>query len=146
MAPGELEKIHFEETMVPPIQKIFPIHGGTAKFMVFKSGKCRIMGLTNDIIPDKLPFKIRDCKIQGVTLVFSLGRSLNLIKLCHNLAKKSYIFEPELFPAVRLLNFLPMCVNVFSSGKVMILGAKQLTNHNLISEIVKTINTADTRS
>jgi TATA-box binding protein (TBP) (component of TFIID and TFIIIB) len=117
------------------------------RLIIFKSGKCRIMGCKKP-----LPHRLNMCfptftviiqKIQSITVSLDIGRSLNLITLAHCLPPGSYIFEAELFPALRLMGrqFLPHCVNVFASGKIMILGIHSLANVNkLCQRILNYIN------
>ena len=73
-------------------------------------------------------------QIQSVTVSTDLGFNVNLYILSNKL-KHDGMFEPELFPALRYNKYNPLCVNIFSSGKIIILGLKSL-NFNLI---VKTI-------
>ena len=127
----------------PPHQKVFPI-GDAGKFLVFPSGKCRIMGLRRAITRmdlSLLPFQVKNVELQSLTLVHDLKRSINLRNLAENLPTQSYIYEPELFCALRLIKFGKLCVNVFSSGKVVILGVKTLNYDALIGQISNLINT-----
>jgi TATA-box binding protein (TBP) (component of TFIID and TFIIIB) len=53
-----------------------------------------------------------------------LGFSINL----SNVAKSNntlVIYEPELFPALRIRSFNPISVNVFSTGSVIICGIRE---------------------
>jgi len=122
---------------VPPYQSVIKLKFG--KLLVFPSGKCRIMGiktpLTNEQI-ENLSHKVKFLKIQSMSLCFDLECRLNLRNLTFNLPRKSYMYEPELFPAMRLLYFNPLCVNIFSSGKLVILG---LTNQNCLRKIQRFI-------
>ena len=149
LAPGELEKISFEHCQTPPYQAIFNVGDTTttttttnAKLLVFTSGKCRLMGmrepLTQSFVERQLPLKVLDLRLQSATLVDHIGYDLNLISLARALPRKSFLFEPELFPAVRLTIFNPLCVNVFATGKLVILGVRRLSssaNRNLIKRI-----------
>ena len=45
-------------------------------------------------------------------------------------------FEPELFPALRLTKYDPVCVNVFSTGKIVILGLKNLYYQGYVDNII----------
>lgn len=143
LAPGELCKVSFNNCRTPPHQQIFPLDGNL-KLLVFTSGKCRLMGargpLTKDLV-EQLPLKVLNLRVQSVTLVDHIGCDINLIRLARALPRKSFLFEPELFPAVRLTIFNPLCVNVFATGKVVILGAKKLTNRNLVRRIKRFLNT-----
>ena len=71
-------------------------------------------------------------------MTVDLGEKVNLYKVAKVL-KRLAMFEPEIFPALRYLKYNPLCVNIFSSGKVVILGVKQIKSHALLSEIVSDI-------
>ena len=137
-----LDTIDFSSCKSPPFQRKFALNNG-CMLLVFPSGKCRLMGfkipITAEEISD-LPFHINNLQIQSMSLVINLQRYINLYKLARNLPRGSSMYEPELFPALRLCQFNPLCVNVFNSGKVVVLGVKELTNQNLIEQIVTTIN------
>ena len=49
--------------------------------------------------------------------------------------KVSCTYEPELFPALRLTEFNPLCVNVFHMGKIVILGIKTLDYEHVVDTI-----------
>jgi TATA-box binding protein (TBP) (component of TFIID and TFIIIB) len=106
--------------------------------IIFKSGSCRIMGCREPIKSlDKLPFQILIERIQSITATTHLGKSINLYALCH---ATRCIFEPELFPAARVIEFNPLCVNVFSTGKIVVLGLKDLHFSDIFDKIVSYIN------
>mgnify|MGYP006049610737 FL=1 len=107
---------------------------GIYTLIFFKSGKCRIMGCKSPINVKLLQYPILNIQIQSVTVSTDLGFNVNLYVLSNKL-KHDGMFEPELFPALRYNKYNPLCVNIFSSGKIIILGLKSL-NFNLI---VKTI-------
>ena len=133
--PDEMTKIKFPAVQTPPYQKIVPLQKG--KLVIFTSGKCRIMGLNQPLTGDEVfPVSINDLRIQSVTAVHDLGFSINLLTLARLLPRKDFMFEPELFPALRLKKFNPLCVNVFASGKIVILGLKKLTNQNVLRRII----------
>ena len=109
--------------------------------IIFPSGKCRIMGCRKPITTDcgKLPFGIIIDRIQSITVTTQLDQTINLYKLA---MATECIYEPELFPALRLTSFRPLCVNVFSSGKIVILGIQTLdyeTTVNLIKNHVTVV-------
>ena len=132
LAESDMNKLDFTEirSTPPPHQKIIDFNGG--KLLVFPSGKCRLMGLKK---PIRKNVHINDLKIQSVTIVSHLGREVNLINLSNTMPLNERVFEPELFPALRLTMFNPLCVNVFSSGKIVILGLKKLSNQKLEQKI-----------
>lgn len=103
--------------------------------LVFSSGKCRIMGckiaLTSS---DILPFGVTISRIQSITVTFKLNMMVNLPRLAR---APNCSWEPEIFPALRLLDFNPLCVNVFGSGKVVILGIRNLRYKKIIRRICK---------
>ena len=106
--------------------------------VIFKTGKCRIMGCKTRLLQSTLPFKINNIKIQSITVTKDLGKSVNLYKMAIKLGSEA-MYEPELFPALRLLKFNPLCVNIFSSGKIVILGIKIIDYKDIVSKIMKTI-------
>lgn len=105
--------------------------------VMFKNSKCRIMGvkfpltqidLDRMLLKCQLPIKIRLGPLQSSTWSISLfddgTGSLSLNKIAMHLGSHRAMYEPEIFPALRLLDFNPLCVNVFHSGKCVILGHK----------------------
>ena len=113
--------------------------------LLFKSGKCRLMGC-------KRPLPTRLLNIDGLnisivlmpsaTACFNVGCNLHLGKLgnfCHYNSIQ-YLFEPELFPALRLTCFNPLCINVFASGRCTILGLRHLCFQKYIKQIEYLIN------
>ena len=116
--------------------------------VMFKCGKCRLMGCKSPIqvrVVNDGPVKISITRIQSVSVTFDVGSRLSLSKLgnfCHQ-ESIQYMFEPELFPALRLSQFDPMCVNIFASGKCVIFGLKHLCFRKFIKRIISLINRSD---
>lgn len=124
------EYINFQElqTKQPPQMITYKCANGTT-LLIFSSGKCRLMGCKTAIksTQNMFPFPIRLTHIQSVTASLDLGYSINLLNLAKYLGVKKCVFEPEIFPALRLVDgFKPLCVNVFASGKVIVLGLKTI--------------------
>ena len=87
---------------------------------------------------ERFPLEIVNLHLQSATVVHSLTRgTINLLHLAYALPRSERLFEPELFPALRLLAFRPLCVNVFASGKVVILGLRELTNQKAVVQRVE---------
>ena len=114
--------------------------------ILFKSGQGRLMGckqpLTKRLINVVVNVAIQ--RINSASVTFNVGQALNLTHLgnyCHH-NSVAYQYEPELFPALRLSSFNPLCVNVFSSGKCVILGLKHLCYHKFVRQIMGFINTS----
>lgn len=78
--------------------------------------------------------KITIKKLQSCTVSVNIDRKIHLHKLSEKL-NLDCLYEPELFCALRFVKYNPLCVNVFSSGNVVILGLKILE----FKEIVQTI-------
>lgn len=134
VSQDELVKFEFAKVK-PPYQLVMPIDN-VGKLLLFPSGKCRLMGLKTPVSEDmRLPLKINDLEIQSITVTYNLGRQINLLKVAKQLTCKRCMYEPELFPALRMKRFDPICVNVFSTGKVVILGLKSLSYQSLIESI-----------
>ena len=120
----DLIKLTFTKVKLP-YQLIIPIDN-VGKLLLFPSGKCRLMGLKKPLSEDmQLPFKIYNLEIQSVTVTYNVGHEINLLKLAKQMPFKERMFEPELFSALRMTKFNPICVNVFSTGKVVILGLSE---------------------
>lgn len=104
--------------------------------IIFPSGKCRIMGCKQPLERIELPFKINVDGIQSVTVTHNLNVKINLQKLA---AKTKCLYEPEIFPGLRLIQFNPLCVNVFHTGNIVITGLKTLDFHEKLNMIVSHI-------
>lgn len=130
----DLAKYDFTRVKAP-YQIIIPIEN-VGKLLLFPSGKCRVMGLKQPITEDiEFPFKIYDLKIQSLTVSYTAGNKINLLKLAYRMPQSERVYEPELFPALRMTKFNPACVNVFSSGKIVILGLKVLAYQSFLKSI-----------
>jgi hypothetical protein len=101
-------------------------------------GKCRIMGCKSELKTETLPFRIGSICIQSITVVNDLKQKVNLPRL-GDLLNQDCMYEPVLFSALRVLKYNPLCVNVFASGKVVILGLKTLDYKSLVDGIMTTI-------
>jgi TATA-box binding protein (TBP) (component of TFIID and TFIIIB) len=120
----------------------------TFTIILFKSGKVRIMGRYNGA--EELPIAIETPPtLMSHSAVHSFGFSIHLFTLANYCYDNvvSFVYEPEIFPALRMSEFDPTCVNVFASGKVMLLGlkclrrgqgiVKKLTNHLKAAKLYK---------
>jgi TATA-box binding protein (TBP) (component of TFIID and TFIIIB) len=106
--------------------------------VIFQNGTCRIMGCKKKLDERTLPFRIKVERIQSVTVSENLNQSIHLNKLAENL-KSQCNFDPEIFPGLRMIAFNPLCVNVFASGKVVILGIKTLDYKDFVNQIMLNI-------
>jgi TATA-box binding protein (TBP) (component of TFIID and TFIIIB) len=115
-----------------PEQLIIKFCDGSTMLM-FKSGKFRIMGggvddldMHFNIFSVSVLFDnyLPDIIFQTMTATCQFPSIVNL----NNFANTSFVtrYNPELFPAVQVLNYKPISVNVFASGKVTICGLKDL--------------------
>ena len=83
--------------------------------------------------------------MQSASVSFNVGHRIRLKKFgdfCHQ-QRLPYIFEPELFPALRLTAFNPICLNIFSSGKCTILGLRHLSFQKYIRRVIYFINRSE---
>jgi TATA-box binding protein (TBP) (component of TFIID and TFIIIB) len=78
------------------------------------------------VIDYPIPFAITN--IVSITSVMNMQRKIDIRKMFNEMGSRKCMYEPELFPALRLKIFNPLCVNVFASGKIVILGLKKLNN------------------
>ena len=114
--------------------------------VMFRSGKCRLMGCQTAIMKSNVlvieSIRIRIERIQSASATFNVAKTLDLSALGNYCHKQSlgYIFEPELFPALRLTIFDPLCVNLFATGKCVIVGIRHLCYQKYVSKICKLIN------
>ena len=110
-------------------------------FILFNSGQCRVMGkstFTNCVVLFDHIVNILSCNIITPLHVVSYTLTHQLpLKYCplnlHMLIKKfdtdtQVHFEPELFPALYITKWTNCHVNVFSTGKIIVLG-KNATVH-----------------
>ena len=112
----------------PPQQLVYPCANGI-KLVIFKSGKCRIMGCKERLrkhlyLSYHFPLPIKQWHLQSLSVNSNYGTSINLHYLAQRLGSHNCTYEPEIFPGLRLLYFRPLCVNVFASGRIMILGVR----------------------
>jgi TATA-box binding protein (TBP) (component of TFIID and TFIIIB) len=100
------------------------------------SKKCRIMGKK---IPPNLPM-VKLEHIQTMSASHDLKFCLHLNNLSKELRNRGVKieYEPEIFPALRLLEYDPVCVNMFSSGKITLLGLKsELQGREIIQSLIE---------
>ena len=123
-----------------PVGKPSQVVDKTGKYTIvfFKSGKCRIMGCKKPIEMKHVQYNIQNIQIQSLSVVINLKQTINLYKLARI---TRCMYEPELFPALRLTKYNPTCVNLFSSGKIVILGLKNLYYNNQVDVIMSEIHT-----
>ena len=132
---------HLPFRHTPPVMYVEKIVGG-GTLIIFPNGKCRLMGIktlhSNSVVPYRM---LIECIISA-TITFNLaGGGINLRDLASN-NNNTVVYEPELFPALRLNHFRPHCVNVFASGKVVVTGLKRLDGYkNYARQIRQLINT-----
>jgi TATA-box binding protein (TBP) (component of TFIID and TFIIIB) len=105
------------------------------KIVVFPSRSCRIMGCRKELNFSEIPFKIDIQCIQSITLSANINEKINLFKLSEFLGVTAR-YEPEIFPCLRLLQYNPICVNVFSSGKIIFLGIRSLDYNEFVTNVI----------
>ena len=104
--------------------------------ILFMNGNCRVMGCKKPIDTTTLPLNIFFERILSVSVTVNLKQSINLYSLSQNVPCS---YEPEIFPALRLTNFNPLCVNVFHTGKVVITGLKTLEYDDIVKSVIENI-------
>jgi TATA-box binding protein (TBP) (component of TFIID and TFIIIB) len=129
---------HLPFRHLPPIMYTETLHNGS-KIVIFPSGKCRIMGCK--WFPVDLPYGIQVKRMQSATVTLDLKRQFNLKRMSYLV--KNCQYEPELFPALRLMDFKPLCVNLFASGKVTIVGLRRLNYKHIVKRVYKCIHEAE---
>ena len=118
----------------------------TFSILIFTTGQCRVMGrvsLTQAQTAISDLHLIYHSVVEPVvqvsqTVVFQLDSMhlpINLYKFAHEYSNDSNIqFEPELFPSLSLHYWKPLHINVFSTGKVTVLGFNASASINTIRE------------
>ena len=131
VSPEVTKKMNF------PVCKLTQVVDKSVKYTIifFKFGTCRIMGCKKPIEMKHVQYDIKN--IQSLTIVVNLKETINLYTLT-KITK--CLYEPELFPALRLMKYSLTCVNVFSSGKVVILGLKTLNFENQVNDIMSDLH------
>src|SRR6266566_2723795 len=113
-----------------PEQAIIRLKNGNT-LLIFKSGAFRIMGKNDDLcnyltineifsfFSDDLP----EITTQTMTATYTIGKRLSLTKM----AEEPFTnFTAECFPAIHLYKFKPIHINIFSTGRVICCGIKNL--------------------
>jgi len=127
--------------MSPSLPRQIIIRMSSYTILIFNSGQCRLMGRISlepaQLVIQSLSFiytRIIQPLIQVsqtiVCTVDSLHVPINLYKFAHTYSPTNnglVQFEAELFPALSLHMWPPLHVNVFSTGKVIILGCNACT-------------------
>ena len=121
-----------------PSQLIIKDTAGTLIF--FSNGKHRVMGCKDELDATLLAYKyvaMIDKSDNNFPLLFAQSSTvcilyhtkIHLQSLAHILSDTSshlFHYEPEIFPAVLIRKFKPLSVNVFSTGKIIICGVKDI--------------------
>lgn len=108
---------------------------GKWTFLLFSTGKYRIMGSNINLedIVTSISLCLPNVKslhpiLQTETFVCNLGKSVNLYNFFNSSTTTDsdinlhMAYEPELFPALQILDWNPININLFHTGKVVIMG------------------------
>ena len=127
--PGLYKKIPNSFLHRKPHQLVVKDPKGTILF--FQSGKFRVMGCVDELEATFLVYKytkfINDDEFPPVTLQsYSSTSHLGFKVILENMAasSNSFLYEPELFPALRIREFNPASVNLFSTCKIIACGLR----------------------
>jgi TATA-box binding protein (TBP) (component of TFIID and TFIIIB) len=140
---SRLQKTYRKSTIIStklyfPSPKMIRLRVESFTILIFNNGKIRVMGNVGAHTIDSLNALcayILERKVNlnhiSDTIIISLDRPIN----CYSFAQQysSYtkiLYETELFPALSILEFAPTHVNVFHTGKIVILG-KEAQNQSL---------------
>ena len=111
---------------------------GTVLF--FGSGKLRVMGCVDELDATFLVYKystmIHDAEfpslsLQSYTMNSHLGFRVSLGKMAS--AVEGAVYEPELFPSLRVREYNPASISVFTTGKIIVCGLRDV---NVMYDIV----------
>ena len=125
----DLRKLHSalptSKLCIKPLQLVIKDLRGT--LILFSNGKFRVMGCIDEFEASFLAFaylpsdSFPSITLQSYTLKWELGFHVNLRKMVRDVP---CVYEPELFPALRLKQFNPVSVNIFNTGKVVVCGLR----------------------
>ena len=132
---------------IKPAQLVIQDEKGTLVF--FSNGKLRIMGCIDELDATFLAYKYTmmldddDCNFQPVytqsmTVRVVLNKKINIasfVDVCTS-SLISFRYEPEFFPAVHITKYKPISINVFSTGKIIMCGVREIDQvQNIIQEL-----------
>ena len=138
----------FTRKYYPQQPHMIKVNSPTWAFLLFPSGKYRLIFKTDaSNVKFTLDFIIRvlldnnnavapnNYKLQSETFTLSLPFNVNLqlYKEANNTSNSDLQYEPELFPALRLNWYPPVMINLFHTGKVVIMGRKARHYLDIIS-------------
>lgn len=153
--PIDLKKLH---STLPNISKLYyrpsqlAIKDEKGTIICFRNGKMRIMGCVDELEATFLAYKYTlmlddNCDFQPVftqsmTVRADCFMKMNLSKFAQESKILPLQYEPELFPAVLIQKFKPISVNIFSTGKIIMCGAKDIAQvddimYELLPELKK---------
>ena len=126
----DLHKLHKaipnSKLCMKPYQLVVKDLKGT--LILFSNGKFRTMGCIDELEASFLAFAFLEklkvfpsITLQSYTLRAHLGFQVNLEKMAKVMP---CVYEPELFPALRLKEYKPISVNIFTTGKVTVCGLR----------------------
>jgi len=135
------EKLHhcdITKKLYPNIPRMIRIrYKNKFTILIFNNGKIRVMGNCNEWTIEELNNIISSLLYRPInlvhisdTVVFSMLTNVNLYNFSKLNSNCKLLHEAELFPAISLLEWRPTFVNLFYTGKVIVLGknAKSLVN------------------
>jgi len=148
--PIDLKNLHLllpniSKLHIKPSQLVIKDEKGTIVF--FSNGKMRIMGCIDELDATSLSYKYTmmlddDCNFQpvysqsmSIRVVYNVR--INLNKFARESTTLPLQYEPELFPAVLLKKYKPISVNVFSSGKIIMCGVRDIQQVDDIMQDLK---------
>ena len=123
------KKIPNSTLHMKPHQLVVKDSLGTVLF--FASGKIRVMGCIDELEATFLVYtyttlisnsEFPPISLQSYTSNSHLGFRVSLYKIAA--AVEGAVYEPELFPALRIREYNPVSVNVFTTGKVIVCGLR----------------------
>jgi TATA-box binding protein (TBP) (component of TFIID and TFIIIB) len=131
---------------IKPAQLV--IHDEKGTLLFFSNGKLRIMGCNDEIDATFLSYKytmmldddynFQPVYTQTMTVRVVLNKKINIasfVDVCTT-SLISFNYEPEFFPAVHLTKYKPISINVFSTGKIIMCGVREIDQvHNIIQEL-----------
>ena len=117
---------------------------GACTLILFTSGKARYMGKDEDAFQHLLHLEsilVPSSRISSLreatrTVRLQLDIPPDFIPLHISDLPRGCIWEPELFPAIQFTQWDPLCINLFHSGVVMVLGRSTDSQLNEIRTVL----------
>lgn len=156
--PINLKNLHLSHPNISklyrrPSQLVFKDEKGT--IVCFSNGKMRIMGCIDELEATFLAYKysmmidndynFQPIFSQSMTVAVDCKMRININMLVNEDKIAPFQYEPELFPAVLVKKFKPISINIFSSGKIIFCGVRDIQQvDDIMQELMPLLHNCQT--